>query len=106
MMLPYKDNFVIIGGTACDLQLSGTTMMPRATEDIDIIVVVERLTREFVSAFWQFIREGNYRVEKRINQAGASIYALYRFTLQDENLAYPQKIELLSRHSHLSRGTA
>lgn len=27
MMLPYKDNFVIIGGTACDLQLSGTTMM-------------------------------------------------------------------------------
>lgn len=100
-MLPYKDNFVIIGGTACDLQLSGTTMMPRATEDIDIIVVVERLTREFVSAFWQFIREGNYRVEKRINQAGVSVYALYRFTLQEENLAYPQKIELLSRHSDL-----
>ncbi len=100
-MMPYKDNFVIIGGTACDLQLRGTTMMPRATEDIDIIVVVEHLTREFVGAFWRFIREGNYRVEKRINQAGASVYALYRFTLKDENLAYPQKIELLSRHSDL-----
>lgn len=100
-MSPYKDNFVIIGGTACDIQLRGTAMIPRATEDIDIIVVVERLTHEFVSAFWQFIREGNYRVEKRINQAGASVYALYRFTLQDENLAYPQKIELLSRHSDL-----
>ena len=100
-MMPYKDNFVIIGGTACDLQLRGTTMMPRATEDIDIIVVVERLTREFVGAFWRFIREGNYRVEKRINQAGTSVYALYRFTLQDEKLAYPQKIELLSRHSDL-----
>ena len=100
-MLPYKDNFVIIGGTACDFQLRGTAMMPRATEDIDIIVVVERLTQEFVSAFWQFIHKGNYRVEKRINHAGTSVYALYRFTLQDEKLAYPQKIELLSRHSDL-----
>ena len=100
-MLPYKDNFVIIGGTACDIQLRGTAMMPRATEDIDIIVVVERLTQEFVNAFWQLIHKGNYRVEKRINQAGASVYALYRFTLQDEKFDYPQKIELLSRHSDL-----
>ena len=99
MMRPYKDNFVIIGGTACDIQLSGTTMHPRATNDIDIIVVVERLTKEFVSAFWQFIKGGDYRIEKRLNQAGTSVYALYRFTLQDDNLSYPQKIELLSRHS-------
>ncbi len=100
-MQPFKENFVIIGGTACDIRLSGTLMRPRATDDIDIIVVVEHLTREFVSAFWQFVREGNYHVEKRINQVGTSVYALYRFTLQDENLAYPQKIELLSRHSDL-----
>lgn len=100
-MQPFKDNFVIIGGTACDIRLSGTLMHPRATDDIDIIVVVEHLTQEFVSAFWQFVREGNYLIEKRINQVGASVYALYRFTLQDENLAYPQKIELLSRHSDL-----
>lgn len=100
-MQQFKDNFVIIGGTACDIRLSGTTMRPRATDDIDIIVVVEHLTREFVGAFWQFVREGKYRVEKRIDQAGASVYALYRFTLQDENIAYPQKIELLSRHSDL-----
>ena len=72
-MMPYKDNFVIIGGTACDLQLRGTTMMPRATEDIDIIVVVERLTREFVGAFWRFIREGNYGVATRNTQTGATV---------------------------------
>ena len=76
-MLPFKENFVIIGGTACDIRLSGTLMRPRATDDIDIIVVVELLTREFVSAFWQFVREGNYHVEKRINQVGTSVYALY-----------------------------
>lgn len=100
-MRPFRDNFVIIGGTACDIHLSGSSMRPRATDDIDIIVVVERLTQDFVNAFWQFVREGNYRAEKRINEAGASVYALYRFTLQDENMAYPQKIELLSRHSDL-----
>ena len=100
-MHPFKDNFVIIGGTACDIQLSGSIMRPRATDDIDIIVVVERLTQDFVDAFWRFIREGNYRAAKRINEAGTSVYALYRFTLQDENTAYPQKIELLSRHSDL-----
>ena len=100
-MTPYKENFVIIGGTAYDIQLTGTAMRPRVTDDIDIIVVVERLTQEFVNAFWQFIHDGNYRVGKRINEVGASVYALYRFTLQDENLDYPQKIELLSRHSDL-----
>ena len=100
-MTPYKENFVIIGGTACDIQLTGTIMRPRATDDIDIIVVVERLTQEFVNAFWQFVHDGNYRVGKRVTEGGASVYALYRFTLQDEDLAYPQKIELLSRHSDL-----
>ena len=100
-MTPYKENFVIIGGTACDIQLTGTAMRPRVTDDIDIIVVVERLTQEFVNAFWQFIHDGNYQVGKRINEGGTTVYALYRFTLQDEDLDYPPKIELLSRHSDL-----
>ena len=100
-LTPYKENFVIIGGTACDIQLTGTAMRPRVTDDIDIIVVVERLTQEFVNAFWQFVHDGNYQVGKRITEGGASVYALYRFTLQDEDLEYPQKIELLSRHSDL-----
>ena len=42
-MAPYKEHFVIIGGTACDIRLTGTTMIPRATDDIDIIVVIDRL---------------------------------------------------------------
>ena len=100
-MQPYKEHFVIIGGTACDIRLTGTAMIPRATEDIDIIVVIERLTEEFVRAIWQFVKDGNYKAEKRISQQGQSVYALYRFTLQDNSLDYPQKIELLSRHSDL-----
>ena len=100
-MQPYKEHFVIIGGTACDIQLTGSAMTPRATDDIDIIVVIEKLTEDFVRAIWQFVKDGNYKAERRLSQQGQSVYALYRFTLQDEQLDYPQKIELLSRHSDL-----
>lgn len=100
-MQPYKEHFVIIGGTACDIQLTGSAMTPRATDDIDIIVVIEKLIEDFVRAIWQFVKDGNYKAERRLSQQGQSVYALYRFTLQDEQLDYPQKIELLSRHSDL-----
>ena len=100
-MQPYKEHFVIIGGTACDIRLSGTMMTPRATDDIDIIVVIDRLTEDFVHAIWQFVKDGNYKVGKRISQQGQSVYALYRFTLQDNSLDYPKQIEILSRHSDL-----
>ena len=100
-MAPYKEHFVIIGGTACDIRLTGTTMTPRATDDIDIIVVIDRLTEDFVRAIWQFVKDGNYKAGKRVNLQGANVYALYRFTLQDNSLNYPKKIEILSRHSDL-----
>lgn len=43
----YSDNYVIIGGTACDITMTGTVVRPRATHDIDMIVVVEKMTTEF-----------------------------------------------------------
>ena len=36
----FTDNYVIIGGTACDIALSDTDMRPRATDDIDMILIV------------------------------------------------------------------
>ena len=41
----YPDNYVIIGGTACDLIIDDAGFVPRATKDIDIILVVEALVR-------------------------------------------------------------
>ncbi len=52
----FSDNYVIIGGTACDVALSGSIMKPRATDDIDMILVVEKMTTEFANAFWRFIK--------------------------------------------------
>ncbi|MFA6677200.1 MAG: hypothetical protein WCS34_06385 [Bacteroidales bacterium] len=96
----FTDNYVIIGGTACDVALSGTIMKPRATDDIDMILIVENMTTEFTKTFWKFIKEGGYKKEKRKRGEGKTpAYELYRFEDGDEG--YPVKIELLSRHSDI-----
>ena len=94
----YSDNYIIIGGTACNVILENTGTTPRVTHDIDMIVVVEQLTKDFVSAFWSFIREGGYTIEKRQRKDGEPAYALYRFRRPSE-IGYPSQIELLARHS-------
>ena len=78
----YSDNYVIIGGTACDITMTGTVMRPRATHDIDMIVVVEKMTASFAERFWAFIREGGYRPEKHRQIEGEKPkYELYRLLL-------------------------
>ena len=62
----YSDNYVIIGGTACDINMTGTTVRPRATHDIDMIVVVEKMTADFAEHF------GNLYVKAVIVQRNAS----------------------------------
>ncbi len=93
----YSDNYIIIGGTACDFTMAGTVVRPRATHDIDMIVVVENMTKEYGERLWQFVREAGYRPEKRKAADGEkSKYELYRFL--DGKPGYPEMIELLSRH--------
>lgn len=100
----FSDNFVIIGGTACDEILSGTVMRPRATMDIDIVVIVENMTPEFARAFWAFIAEGGYRPGIRKNKDEAPKYVLYSF---DKGKAgFPVKVELLSRHNEIFTSAA
>jgi hypothetical protein len=43
----YPENYVIIGGTACDIIIDEAGFVPRATKDIDIILVVEAISSEF-----------------------------------------------------------
>jgi len=88
----YPDNYVIIGGTACDLIIDGAGFEARATKDIDIILIVEALTKEFVKKFWEFINDGDYT--DREKSEGERKY--YRFT-KPKNKKFPLQIELFSR---------
>lgn len=96
----YSENYVIIGGTACDIAMTGTAVRPRATHDIDMIVVVEMMTKEFAEHFWQFVRDAGYRPEKRRQvESETPKYEFYRFVGGKPD--YPEMIELLSRHQDI-----
>lgn len=88
----YPDNYVIIGGTACDIIIDEAGFVPRATKDIDIILVVEALSTDFVKQFWQFINDGKYHQREKSNDERE----YYRF-IKPENTDFPHQIELFCR---------
>jgi len=88
----YPDNYVIIGGTACDIIIDEAGFVPRATKDIDIILVVEALNTDFVKQFWQFINDGKYLQREKSNDERE----YYRF-MKPESVDFPYQIELFSR---------
>jgi hypothetical protein len=88
----YTENYVIIGGTACDIIIDEAGFVPRATKDIDIILVVEALNSDFVKQFWQFINDGKYQLREKNNDERE----YYRF-IKPDNTYFPHQIELFSR---------
>ena len=57
----YLDCYTIIGGTACDILLSEENLSFRATNDIDMILIMEDRFQEFSAVFWEYIKEGEYK---------------------------------------------
>lgn len=93
----FDGNYVIIGGTACEIHEENNAITPRATKDMDIILIVEALSHEFVERFWQFIKAGNYGQRNKGTEASASSrHEYYRFK-QPEDDSFPYQIELFSR---------
>lgn len=88
----YEDNYIIIGGTACDMIEENAGQIPRATKDIDIILIVEALSPEFVKRFWEFVRAGDYSTRQRGN--GENEY--FRF-LKPQTKGFPFQVELFAR---------
>ena len=54
----FEGNYVIIGGTACEVHEEIYAQNPRATKDIDIILIVEALSSAFIIRFWDFVKAG------------------------------------------------
>lgn len=88
----YEDAYVIIGGVACDLIMSEEALPFRATKDIDMVLIVEAITTEFVERFWGFVREAGYEHRNKSKDKPQ----FYRFT-HPRSTAYPAMIELFSR---------
>ena len=90
----YRDCYVLIGGSACDVYFTDQELPFRVTHDLDMILCVEALTPAFFNRFWQFIREGGY--EHRQKADGHRQF--YRFT-GPTNPGYPAMLELFARKS-------
>lgn len=93
----YTDHYVLIGGSACDWQMEQKGLSFRATKDIDIILIVEALSGEFVNHFWQFIIDGEYAIA----QVGEK-KQFYRF-IKPQVEGFPKMIELFCRKPDLIR---
>lgn len=57
----YEEQYVLIGGAACDIIFESNEADFRATRDLDMVLIVEALTPEFGEKFWEFIVNGKYR---------------------------------------------
>jgi hypothetical protein len=87
-----EENYVLIGGTACFLNMEDAGLEFRATHDLDIVLCVETLNPGFVRKFWEFVHAGSY--QNREKSTGERQF--YRF-YGPEDETFPEMLELFSR---------
>ena len=88
----YENQYVIIGGTACDLLMTEEGLDFRATKDIDLVLIIEAVDAAFGRRFWEYIIAAGY--EHRSKSTGEPQF--YRFT-NPQSREYPAMIELFTR---------
>lgn len=88
----YEQQYVLIGGAACDIAFESNEINFRATRDLDMVLIIEALTSDFGEKFWEFVEDGKYR-NKATNRGNPQFY---RFD-KPEDEAFPKMIELFCR---------
>ncbi len=88
----YSDKYIIIGGTACDELLTEQGLLARATKDIDMIIVIEQLSPDYVNAIWEFLSDGGY-----VSLQKDSIERKYYRFSDPKETEFPRQIEIFTR---------
>lgn len=89
----YKDQYVLIGGTAAAIALGEEGIEFRATKDLDIVLHLEALSPAFAETFWGFVKRGGYRIQQTGDAGRAK---LYRFQ-EPADHEFPYMLELFAR---------
>jgi len=92
----FSDNYILIGGAACDEHLNEAGLTFRATKDLDIILIVEAINQEFIKHFWEFVKAGGYE-EKQKSEGDRKYYRFFQPAKND----YPFQLELFARNPDL-----
>lgn len=88
----YTGQYVLIGGTACDIILGRAGIDFRATKDFDLVLMIEMLEDDFMNRFIAFVEDGGYQ---HINK-GTGANQFYRFQMPAD-ASFPSMIELFSK---------
>ena len=88
----YEEQYAIIGGTACDILMEDSGMSFRATKDIDLVLIVEAITPDFGTRFWEYVKKAGYEHRNR----STGLPQFYRFS-HPSSKEYPFMIELFTR---------
>lgn len=89
----FGESLVLIGGAACDEWFRRLGMSFRATQDLEIVLILEAVNGDFVAAMRGFVAEGGYAVRQR-SDGGPPI--LYRFS-KPQDARFPAMLEIFSR---------
>lgn len=92
----FEGMYTLIGGVACGLLMDEAGLDFRSTKDFDVVLIIEALNEDFGRAFWQFIKDGGYKIRERNNGEPE----FYRFK-NPKDTSYPKQIELFSRKSNM-----
>ncbi len=88
----FHDDYILIGGVACDLVLNIVGREFRPTKDFDIVIVSENLKAGFGKRLKEFIRDGGYVVQCRKSTGKPTFF---RF-ISPRNGDFPSQLELAS----------
>lgn len=88
----YTSQYVLIGGTACSILMEELGTEFRATQDLDIVLIIEALDSSFGETFWKFIEDGGYEHRNK----GRNKNQFYRFK-DPKDKSFPKMIELFSK---------
>lgn len=98
-MEAWRDSYVLIGGSACDLLAGSFGVEFRATKDLDVVIILDEASQGFAEALWGFVKAGGYEAWQ--DKHGEARF--YRFEKPNDP-SCPYMIELFSRHPDFELG--
>lgn len=97
----HENTCILMGGAACSLWYADKFPSFRATADLDIVLVVEALSDEFVKSFKDYaFQQACYETQRKTFLDDRNSRVMYRF-FNPSNPEAPKQIELLSRKGEL-----
>ena len=94
-MSGFRSHYVVIGGMATVLTLKDRNLPARATKDVDMIIICQPETKQYMKRFWEFIKAGGYKLWKP-DEKEDTRPCFYRF-IKPESREFPAQIELFSK---------